>query len=112
MADAPSIRRAYLLRLNPGALDEYIEHHDTLPQKWPDMVTEIKRSGIATITTFALDDENLVLVSEIHDEGAWDALWSSPAHDAWNSVMRPLMHFEDDGSLEATPLREIWRYES
>jgi L-rhamnose mutarotase len=46
------IRRAFTMRLKEGALAEYKAHHDSIATKWPDLVEEIERSGIATINTF------------------------------------------------------------
>lgn len=98
------IRRAFTMRLKPGALAEYKYHHDNI---WPDLVAEIERSGIALITTFqrGLD---LFLVSEISDEGAWDKLWNSPVHQRWAEVMQPLMHLRDDGIVDAGELIEVF----
>ena len=60
--------------------------HDNI---WPELVAEIERSGIASITTFqrGLD---LFLVSEIAEsEAAWDRLWNSEMHRRWAEVMQP-----------------------
>jgi L-rhamnose mutarotase len=98
------IRRAFTMRLKPDALAEYKFHHDNI---WPELVAEIERSGIASITTFqrGLD---LFLVSEISDEAAWDRLWNSPTHRRWADVMQPLMHLRDDGIVDAGELTEIF----
>ena len=58
------IRRAFTMRLKPGALAEYTRNHNEI---WPELVEEIERSGIATITTFE-QDPVLFLFSEITDE--------------------------------------------
>jgi L-rhamnose mutarotase len=112
MADDRLLRKAFLLRLTPGSLDAYVEHHRTLPQKWPELAAEIARNGIATITIFEIDPENLVLFSEIRDEDAWDRFWSTPAHEAWGEVMKPLMHYGDDGRVASWPITEVWRHDS
>jgi L-rhamnose mutarotase len=98
------IRRAFTMRLKPGAEAEYRYHHDNV---WPDLVVEIEKSGIASITTFqrGLD---LFLISEIADETAWDKLWTSEIHRRWAEVMEPLMHLRDDGIVDAGPLEEIF----
>ena len=59
------IRCAFTMRLKPGALDEYRRHHDEV---WPELVAEIEKSGIASITTFRNGDD-LFLFSEIRDPG-------------------------------------------
>jgi L-rhamnose mutarotase len=98
------IRRAFTMRLKPGAEAEYRHHHDNV---WPDLVAEIENSGIASITTFqrGLD---LFLISEIADESAWDKLWTSEIHRRWAEVMEPLMHLREDGIVDAGPLEEIF----
>ena len=68
------IRRAFTMRLQPGKLAEYKHFHDNV---WPELVAEIERSGIATMTIFE-NDPVLFLYSEIVDESAWDKLWRRP----------------------------------
>ncbi len=95
------------MRLKPAAFDEYKEHHDTIHDKWPELVAEIERSGIATISTFRRGAE-LFLYSEIADEGAWARLWNSPVHRRWAELMEPLMHLLPDGTVDAGELTEIF----
>lgn len=102
------IRKAFTLRLKPGSLPEYRKYHDNI---WPELVAEIERSGIATITTFEADPV-LFLYSEIHDEAAWDKLWHSKIHEAWAKLHEPLMMFRPDGIVESGELREIFHLET
>ncbi len=98
------IRRAFTMRLKPDALAEYKHHHDNI---WPELVAEIERAGIASITTFQRELD-LFLVSEIADEAAWDKLWNSDVHNRWAEVMQPLMHLRDDGIVDAGELTEVF----
>lgn len=41
------IRRAFTLRLRPGALDEYVPRHDAI---WPEPVAEPERQGVNRLT--------------------------------------------------------------
>ena len=102
------IRRAFTMRLKPGSYDQYKHHHDHI---WPELVAEIERSGIASITTFRNGD-NLFLVSEINDEAAWDRLWTSDVHRRWAEIMEPLMHLKPDGMVDAGELEEIFHVET
>jgi L-rhamnose mutarotase len=102
------IRRAFTMRLKPGALAEYTSNHNEI---WPELVEEIERSGIATITTFERDPV-LFLFSEITDEEAWDRLWGSEIHDRWAKVMEPFLEFREDGLVDFSELREIFRCET
>lgn len=101
------IRRAFTMRLKPGAMAEYRKHHDHI---WAELVAEVRRSGIATITTFEADPV-LFLFSEITDLGAWNRLWTSDIHRRWGEVMEPLMHFKD-GVVDFGELREIFRLDT
>ena len=101
------IRRAFTMRLKPGAMAEYKKHHDNI---WPELVAEVRRSGIATITTFEADPV-LFLISEITDLGAWNKLWTSHVHRRWGEDMEPLMHFKD-GIVDFGELLEIFRLET
>ena len=101
------IRRAFTMRLKPGAMAEYKKHHDNI---WAELVAEVRRSGIATITTFEADPV-LFLISEITDLGAWNKLWTSDVHRRWGEVMEPLMHFKD-GIVDFGELREIFRLDT
>jgi L-rhamnose mutarotase len=102
------MRRAFTLRLKPGAFAEYKRYHDNI---WPELVREIEKCGIAQITTFQ-DDLQLFLYSEIYDKKAWDKLWSSKIHDEWAHYMEPLMQFRADGKVDAGPLREIFHLQT
>ena len=102
------IRRAFTLRLKPGAFARYKRYHDNI---WPELVREIGSSGIAQITTFA-DGLQLFLYSEIYDKKGWDKLWNSRIHDEWAECMKPLMQFRPDGKVDAGPLREIFHLET
>ena len=96
-------RRAFTMRLKPYALAEYKYHHDNI---WPELIEEIERAGIASITTFQHGDD-LFLVSEIEDEAAWERLWNSEIHRRWAKVMEPLMHLRDDGIVDAQLSRQL-----
>ena len=103
-----AIRRAFTLRLKPGAFARYKRYHDNI---WPELVREIESSGIAQITTFA-DGPQLFLYSEIYDPRGWDKLWNSNIHDEWAECMKPLMMFRPNGKVDAGPLREIFHLET
>ena len=58
------IRRAFLMKLKPGALAEYKRNHD---QIWPELVAEIKACGITTMAIFEKDPKhpNLARISAL-----------------------------------------------
>jgi L-rhamnose mutarotase len=103
------IRRAFTMRLQAGKLAEYEHFHDNV---WPELVAEIERSGIATMTIFE-NDPVLFLYSEIVDENAWDKLWHTKIHDKWSEeAMNPLMFFRNDGIVDSSTLREVFHLET
>ena len=103
---AETIRKAFVLKLKPGALDDYIYWHDNI---WPELQQEIARQGIAEISLFQLDDM-IFLHSRVNDPDAWTRLWDSDVHRRWGELMNPLMHYRDDGIIDSRELREIWHF--
>ena len=102
------IRRAFTMKLKPGALPEYQRQHDNV---WPEMVREIERSGIARMTIYH-GGGNLFLFSEITDEAAWDRLWDSEISKKWSKVMSPLMEQTPDGKVAAGELTEVFNLQT
>ncbi len=102
------IRRAFTLRLEPGALAKYKEHHDNI---WPELVAEIEKTGIGQMTAFVADPV-VFYYSEIRDEDAWDKLWHTEVHDRWSELMKPLMAFNAEGIVDAGELTEIFHLET
>jgi L-rhamnose mutarotase len=102
------IRRAFTLRLEPGALAQYKEHHDNI---WPELVAEIEKAGIGSMTAFVTGD-TVFYYSEITDADAWDRLWHTEVHDRWGELFKPLMAFNDEGIVDAGDLTEIFHLET
>ncbi len=105
---AEAIRKAFVLKLKPGALETYIHWHDNI---WPELTAEIARQGIAEISLFQRDDL-VFLHSRVTDPDAWTRLWDSDIHHRWASeLMDPLMFYRPDGVVDSQELREIWHFE-
>jgi len=98
------IRKAFTMKLKPGGLAQYRDHHDAI---WQELVDEIQTQGIAQITIFE-SDPVLFLYSEITDEQAWDRLWHSEVHDRWAELMNPLMEFNSEGIVDSSEVREVF----
>ena len=105
---AETMRKAFVLKLKPGALDDYIYWHDNI---WPELQLEIASQGIAEISLFQLEDM-IFLYSRVNDPEAWTRLWDSEVHRRWGELMNPLMHYRDDGIIDSRELREIWHFTS
>ena len=102
------IRRAFTLRLEPGALAQYKEHHDNI---WPELVAEIEKAGIGQMTAF-VSGNTVFYYSEVRDEGAWDRLWHTEVHDRWGELFKALMAFNDEGIVDTSDLTEIFHLET
>lgn len=106
---AEKIRKAFVLKLKPNALAEYIDWHDKI---WPELQAEIRAQGIAEITLFNLGDQ-VFLFSEVADADSWSRLWASEIHKQWGSgPMAPLMHYRPDGVVDSEELTEIWHFDA
>lgn len=101
------IRKAFVLKLKPDALDEYVYWHENM---WPELQAELFNQGIAEITLYEIDDK-VFLFSYVEDEAAWNRLWDTEVHHRWaRERMVPLMHYRQDGVVDAREMREIWHF--
>jgi L-rhamnose mutarotase len=101
-------RRAFTLRLKPGALDEYVRQHDAI---WPDLVAELRGQGVRSLTIFERDGD-LFVFCEATDYEAMDRVWDSDVHGRWAGVMAPLIGVDAAGRVDAVPLAEIWHLDT
>jgi L-rhamnose mutarotase len=102
------IRLAYTIRLAPGALAEYREKHDNI---WPELVEEFGRQGIARLTAF-IADPLVFYYAEVTDGEAFDRLFQTSVHDRWAEEFKGLIAFEEDGTVSAPFLTEIFHVET
>jgi len=102
-----ALRKGYLLKLKPGALEQYMHWHDNI---WPELQKEIADQGIAEITLWNLRDM-VILTSVVKDEGSWTRLWDSEIHKKWADIMNPLMHYRPDNVVDSEEITEIWHFE-
>ncbi|MGI9252866.1 MAG: L-rhamnose mutarotase [Thermomicrobiales bacterium] len=101
------VRKAFLLRLKPGSLDQYVYWHDNI---WPELIDEMVKQGIHNITLWNIDDM-VFLSSEVENEDTWQKFWDTDVHRRWGEVMNPFMHYRDDGIVDSREIREIWHIE-
>ena len=102
------IRKAFMMRLQPGGLAMYKKYHDEV---WPELVAEIERQGIAKITIFE-NDPILFMYSEINDLESWNRLWRSEIHAKWGETMNPYMESNSEGLVDAEEVREIFHLQT
>lgn len=94
------------MRLRPGALAEYRRRHADV---WPELEREMAASGIRGFAIFEAEPD-LVVVSEVTDEDAWPRLWNSEVHRRWGELMEPLLEFGQDGLIDSSEMREVYRF--
>ena len=96
------VRRAFTLRLKPGALDEYVRQHD---EYLAGAGGRARGQGISELTIFERDGD-LFVYCEATDYEAMDRVWASEVHDRWAKVMDPLIGVNADNKVDAVPVTE------
>src|SRR5262245_55636297 len=99
------LRYAFTMRLKPGAYAEYHRMHDTI---WPELVEEIERCGVTTMSIFEAGPELLFLYSEARDEETWTRLRASEVHQRWGRALQHLFVLNDEGTPDLGELNEIF----
>jgi len=102
------IRSAFTLKVKLGKLAEYRKYHDEI---WPELVAEIKRSGIKSMTSFERDS-TVFYFSETESADSWERLWNSEVHQRWAKLMGPLIEMRPDGKVDSASLMEIFHLET
>lgn len=101
-------RTAFLMRLRPGSLAEYVRRHDSI---WQDLVAELKGAGVFEFEIYVGDDEQtLFALCTTHDSaGDLDSRQpGGPVQRRWWAYMEPLMVCNDDDSPTELPLRRVF----
>jgi L-rhamnose mutarotase len=99
------MRQAFVMRLKPGALPAYRDHHAAV---WPELEAAMAAAGIERFSIFEADPI-LVISSEVTDHEAWPRLWATDVHQRWSEVMEPLLEVGPDGVIESVEMREVYR---
>ena len=98
------MRAAFMLRLKPDGIEEYIRRHDEI---WPELVTELAANGVEQITIFNTGD-TLIVYSQVADAQAWERVWNKEIHLRWAADLEPFLQLAPDGTPDSTDLTEIW----
>ena len=99
------LRYAFTMKLKPGAIAEYRHLHDTI---WPDLVEEIERCGVTSMSIFQVSPELLVLYSEVRDGETWEKLRLSEVHQRWGRALAHLFVLKANGEPDLGELEEIF----
>jgi L-rhamnose mutarotase len=81
-------RIGFVMRLLPGAEDEYRRRHAAV---WPEMLEALRAAGARNYSIFLRDDD-LFGYLEVDDLARFRAVMAaSPANDRWQAAMAPLI---------------------
>ncbi len=96
-------RVAFVLRIKPGALEEYRQRHAAI---WPDMVAALEAAGARNYSIF-LDQDELRLFAYLEADPDFAALVkrinADPVNMRWQRYMRDIMESEIDPRTEWAP---------
>jgi len=103
------IRKAFRMRVNRGAEEEYERRHRPI---WKELEDALLAHGVLTYSIY-LDPETHDLFGyvEVEDEERWAAIARTDVCQRWWRHMRDLMPANDDNSPVSRDLREVFHIE-
>ena len=79
-------RYAFMLRLRPGAAEEYEEAHRAV---WPEMLDLLKRAGISEYSIYRRDDLLILALRTEDFDATWSRIDNDPVNLRWQAAMAP-----------------------
>lgn len=103
------MRRAFRMKLKPGAVEEYKRRHDVL---WPDLAEALRGAGIYDYSIF-LDEATLDLfaVLKLRDGDTSASLPEQPVMRLWWDYMADLMEVEPGNRPREWPLTQMFQFD-
>jgi L-rhamnose mutarotase len=100
------IRKAFVMRLRAGQLDEYRRRHNPI---WPELAAVLKAHGVRNYSIH-LHPQTLQLFgcAEIESDERWTAIAQTPVCRKWWTHMRELMDTNVDDSPVSVALEEVF----
>ena len=100
------IRKAFVMQLHAGRLDEYRRRHDPI---WPELVAVLKAHGVSNYSIH-LHPQTLQLFAcaESESEDLWAAIAQTPECRKWWAHLRELMAINADDSPVSVGLEEVF----
>ena len=100
------IRKAFLMSVNAGSLDEYRRRHNPI---WEELARTLQAHGVSNYSIFHDPVTNgLFGYAEIESEARWAAIASTPACQRWWKHMGDIMPTNPDHSPVARGLDEVF----
>jgi L-rhamnose mutarotase len=98
-------RSAFVLKVRPDRIDEYVEAHRAV---WPDMLDALRRAGIRNYTIFRHGNEMFGYFESDDLEAAGAYMASQEVNARWQEAMAQLLEERvPDGG--PPPLEEVFR---
>ena len=102
----PMIRKAFLMSVNPGMIDEYQRRHSPI---WEELAQTLKDHGVSNYSIFHDPVTNgLFGYAEIASEEQWAAIANTPVCRRWWKHMSDVMPANPDASPVSRPLQEVF----
>ena len=100
------IRKAFLMKLQPGCQEEYERRHNPI---WPELQTILKEQGVNNYSIF-LDrrTDQLFGYAEIESDSRWQQIAQTEICQRWWADMKDLMLTNPDGSPMTTELAKVF----
>jgi L-rhamnose mutarotase len=100
------IRKAFLMRLEPGNQAEYERRHNPI---WPELQAVLKTHGVHNYSIYLeRDSDYLFAFAEIESEERWQQIAQTEVCQRWWTYMKDLMQTNDDSSPVALELKEVF----
>lgn len=97
-------RVASLMRLKPGAEEEYERRHQAV---WPELLDLLKQTGIRNYSIYR-NGLDLYSYLEVDSSERLDDLAQNPVMRRWWKHMEPLMEYNPDSTPQQTSLPEVF----
>jgi len=100
------IRKAFLMRLEPGNQPEYERRHNPI---WPELQAVLKAHGVHNYSIYLEQEADyLFAFAEIESEERWQQIAQTEVCQRWWAYMKDLMQTNDDNSPVAIELKEVF----
>lgn len=100
------IRKAFLMKVNAGAHEEYERRHSPI---WADLQAVLKRHGVSNYSIFLQRETGQLFgYAEIESEELWRKIAETDECRRWWAFMKDLMPTNADNSPVSENLREVF----
>lgn len=100
------IRKAFMMKVNPDAHEEYERRHRPI---WSELETILKEHGVKNYSIYLEPESNqLFAYAEIESEERWAAIAETDVCKRWWAFMKDIMPTNADNSPVSVELREVF----